>query len=264
MNKDPFDFDNMLEQWVEQGDWLMISNMFRQLDPMFIIEHAYCFAWGMITELIELDEYEMERYCRYWYRDAWMNACQYQKMSEKFMRNHYRDLDWEMISHYQHLSQDFMIDFKDYVYWPIASCYQIITPETLEVLRDYVIWEYLPLDIYDERWVIEHVDRIGWSNLPFKKQFSEQLIREYYVEMDWGELSSYQTMTEDFIREFENDITFNYLLINPNCHFGKEFISKYIHKIGKTTWKSQKDAIIKKYGKEFYNEYYEHFQLPAC
>lgn len=255
------DINSLVNQWVEQGDWLMISNMFRYLDPMFIVQHGWCFAWGMITEQHQLDEDEMERYCRYWCRDAWMNACHYQKMSENFMRNHNKDLDWEMVSHYQHLSQNFMIDYALYIFWPAASCYQIIYPETLEVLKDYVYWEYLPLDNYDEHFVIEHVDRIGWSNLPLKKQFSESFIREYYNEMDWGELSSYQNMSEDFIKEFEKDITFSYLITNRNSYLSKSFIEKYIHKIGRTTWKSQKEEIVKRYGQDFWEKYKTHFRV---
>lgn len=253
-----------IEQLVEDGEWLTLSNMFRTLDPSFIVEHGYCFAWGMITELIKLDEYEMERYCGFWDRNAWSNACQYQKMSEQFLRDHDRDIDWIIICQYQRLNEGFMADYHYYLDWPVTSHYQYMSPKFLEEFSDYVYWELLNLDYYDELFVIKHIDKIGWNNLPLKKQFSESIIREYYDKMDWGELSDYQYMSEDFIREFENDITFNYLLINPNCHFGKEFISKYIHKIGRTTWKSQKDAIIRKYGKEFYNEYCEHFQLPAC
>ena len=262
MNKDPFDLNNMLEQWVEQGDWLMISNMFRHLDPYFIVTHAWCFAWGMITEQINLTEDEMERYCGYWCKDAWMNACKYQKMSEEFMRRHYNDLDWDNVSHYQHLSQDFMMCYATQINWAIASCYQILTPETLEELKDYVVWDYLPLENYNERFVMEHADLIGWDILPLKKQFSEWILREYADDIDWAELSKYQGMSEDFVMEFEDKINFAYLLVNRNSYLRKSFIEKYIDKITTLTWKSQKDEIVRKYGQEFWDKYKTYFRLP--
>lgn len=251
--------EKVIKQLVEEGNWLALSNMFRILDPSFIMEHAYCFAWGMITELYQLDEDELERYCGYWISNTWKNACQYQKMSEQFLRNHIRDLDWNIVCHYQRLSEGFMTDYWDHLDWPVVSHYQYMSPKFLEDFDEYVWWELLNLDYYDELFVIKHVDKIGWSNLTSRKQFSESIIREYYDEMSWGELSSNQYMSENFIREFENDITFNYLLVNPNCHFGKKFISQYIHKIGRTTWKSQKYNIIKKYGLEFWDKYAKHF-----
>lgn len=205
-NVEMITFEETLNNLVERGDFLTISHCYKGLSKGFIYKFGYCLAWGHITEMETLYEDEMEAFCGFWSKSAWMNACHYQKMSEKFMREHYNDLDWDLVCHYQNFSESFIDEFSSYVNWGCISAMKPFSIPFIERHIENIDWDYLRLDDLNENFIREYIDYIGFHNLPMKKQLSEDFMREFADELNWSEIKQYQTLSDSFKKEFANKL----------------------------------------------------------
>ncbi len=66
-------------------------------------------------------------------------VCKYQKLTEKFIRNHKNELDWNTISEYQKLSERFILEMSDYVNWVWISEKQKLSKEFILQNKDKLI-----------------------------------------------------------------------------------------------------------------------------
>ena len=66
-------------------------------------------------------------------------VCKYQKLTERFMRNHKNELDWNTISEYQKLSEKFILEMSDYVNWVWISEKQKLSKEFILQNKDKLI-----------------------------------------------------------------------------------------------------------------------------
>lgn len=248
-------FEEFINKMIELHDFGVLTQCFRSVPPNIIYEYGYAFGWGNICESYELEPYELETYCQYFNNNAWTNCCHYQRLSEEFMYRHYNNLDWTMVCTYQHLTEQFMEISFSHLNWGAVSRYQDLSEEFLRRHKNNIHWDQLDLSKYDQHFIMEHIDYIGWYRLPKRTSLSEWYIRECYDLIDWGSISKYQCMSEDFIREFENELNFGDVILNSQCHLSANFIARYAKKIGVDYWKINKDKIEERYGKEFWNNY---------
>ena len=84
----------------------------------------------------------------------WENICQFEVLSEDFVRELQDDINWHYVSIYQKLSESFIIEFKNKVNWNYISFYQDLSPlfiykfeDKLDIIvlieREMVTLEYL-------------------------------------------------------------------------------------------------------------------------
>lgn len=67
--------------------------------------------------------------------------CVRAKLSEKFLRNYWRILNWKLISQYQYLSKEFMIEFASTINLPKCKIYQTEYPFANESFDKYLEME---------------------------------------------------------------------------------------------------------------------------
>ena len=72
------------------------------------------------------------------------NLCRDFILSEKFMRDYQRYLDWIIISANQRLSEDFMRDFKLNLNWNLLTRHQKMSDEFVREMKDWIYWPGFP------------------------------------------------------------------------------------------------------------------------
>ena len=94
-------------------------------------------------------------------KSAWEQVCEYQKLSENFIREHINDINWRFIIQYQILSEDFMREYKGKLDWDEISAWQR--------LSESFIWEFR--------------DKLNLCNVltrsKVSEEFIERLVKEY-------------------------------------------------------------------------------------
>ena len=92
-----------------------------------------------------------------------------------------------------------------------------------------------------EEFIREHQEEISWINISFSQKLSENFIREFQDKVYWNYISGHQKLSENFIREFKNKI--NWISISFNQKLNNKFIIEFQDKIN---WR----FLLKKYGYE--------------
>ncbi len=120
------------------------------------------------------------------------DICEYQQLSEHFMKKHFKDLDincWFNISTFQNLSEDFIQRYNGYVSWNIISSCQILS----------------------ENFIIKHRKSVNWQCISKSQKLSEKFIKAYIDKIDFILISRYQQLSMDFILKYENKLDMTYI-----------------------------------------------------
>ena len=73
----------------------------------------------------------------------WVNISEYQKLSEKFIREFQDKVDWSYISEYQVLSENFIREFNGKVYWSYISDKQILSESFIKEFKYKLNWYFI-------------------------------------------------------------------------------------------------------------------------
>jgi hypothetical protein len=85
----------------------------------------------------------------------WAFACQFQKLSESFIREFRYQVDWRFISAFQTLSESFIREFQHQVDWHYVSICQTLS----------------------EGFICEFKDKVNWKNVQYEQQLSSDFLR---------------------------------------------------------------------------------------
>lgn len=134
--------------------------------------------------------------------DYYVSLKAFKKDPTKFSRNQIGDM-----CYHQKLSEKFMWDMRKYLNWyAICNNRQItLRPEFIEKVKDYIDWDTITWkfgDTWDEDFIREHKDYIHWENLCRRKNLSEEFVTEMYDYIPFTALlpNQMKNYSEQFLR----------------------------------------------------------------
>lgn len=130
------------------------------------------------------------------------NICKDFILSEQFIEEYDKFLDWGCISVYQTLSEDFMRRHKDKIRWYFVTYSQKMSIEFVREFKDNITWSSFPYEtMKDINFYREFRDRIDWHNFSYKfpiKEFTIEFLNEFNDVIWWKYMKfrSHQLPTE--------------------------------------------------------------------
>lgn len=122
--------------------------------------------WTIVIETQKLSENFIKRYCKFFDKRIWSSLSCFQKLSEKFIEAHEKELNWKNISMFQELSDDFIIKWRHKLDMDAISKYQVLSEDIIWRYRktlnlDYIIHNHPTIsDIFKYK-LIEYTKKIS-------------------------------------------------------------------------------------------------------
>lgn len=186
-------FIEKYENLMSRNDWQVLSYHYKNFSEQFIEKFMDKLEMGYII--------------------------QSSKLSEKFLRKHLTDFSdnnsgkidlinvwWSWISHYQNLSEDFMREFKKYLDWEeILNCQKIscnFIREIPNVMKgDAAWWNLSHNKKISEQFIDTFAKELDWEVLSKYHKMSMPFIEKHADDVDWKLIYDYQDLNLTFIRK---------------------------------------------------------------
>lgn len=120
-------------------------------------------------------------------RDFARNVSAYQNLSEGFILNNIKILDWSMLSYGQKFSLEFYQNHKDKIDWSFISQYKKMDLDFLRMFGEYINW-----DIYSSFQIItdevvnsEFQTKLNWDNISRYSGLKKIIQKKYGKYLNW-------------------------------------------------------------------------------
>ena len=154
------------------------------------------------------------------YNGDWKKISSHAGLTENFMRDFHKELNWACISMYQMLSEDFIEEMREYtsVYFYKIVEYQVLSINTIRTFQselgenDNELWEHLSeYQEFSEEILREFKNKVYWPAVT-NLNLSENFIREFRDYIDWEQMSLKRDLSHEFILEFKHRFNWEYML----------------------------------------------------
>lgn len=151
---------------------------------------------------------------------------QYQDLSIEFIDKHVKQLDMELICKYQKLSMVFIKKHLDKISWSGISKYQKLTEAFIENYAQKLDLENIFVNQkLSEKFIEKYTDNVNWESISIHQKLSRKFIEKYADKLDWVALSMYQKLSESFMSKYYDKLNWDYLSLYQKM--SEKFISKY-------------------------------------
>lgn len=168
-------------------------------------------------------------------KSCWKLICQTTALSEAFMLEFARHMDWVEISEHQRLSESFIRTKREQLNWAQVSLNQPMSEGFLREFQEVVDWGYLSISskqTLSEPFIEEFGDKLSWKSISWSQKFSEEFIRKHQDKIDWSNLFTYREFPEAFIREFVPRYDWNvWYAISGRQSLSNAFINEFAESI---------------------------------
>lgn len=206
----------------------------KQLD-YFLKEHIYnshwIFRWQKVSEKFIDDHFS---------KGDMSDICEFQALSEEWLRKHIEDINtsiyggkicWDKISQYQVLSEKFMKDFNHKLDWRALPKYQNMSNKFIKEYADKFWWGDFPYDKLSEEFIEEMADRIYWPELCKRKKLSNQFIEKWAYKIDWFKLCYFNKVDSSILSKYADKLDFDWSVLTDRQDLSEEFLREFANKI---------------------------------
>lgn len=152
-------------------------------------------------------------------------------VSEEFIEEFWKDLDWDYLSFFQPLSERLIIKYAGLVNWEWMSANQILSEEFIEKFEDKVYWGWISSNQkLSEEFIMKYKDKVDWRDISRYQVLSWKFMKEYKSYLDWENISTYQfnIEEEDYHELFKSLLKKN--LLYQTKKSGKDWFVGYTKK----------------------------------
>jgi len=118
-------------------------------------------------------------------------------MTMFMIAENYDKVNWELICQYQRLTEDFMRAYKKDIVWKIASRYQVLSEELMDEMKDSLDWfsisKYQRLS---EKFMRAHAQYIEWNIVSRYQDMSEYFVNEFKDKLVLDAVKAHKDETE--------------------------------------------------------------------
>lgn len=214
--------------------WELISTQKfseEQLD-YFIEERIYNYNW--IFRFQKVSEQFIEKHFSV---NSLYDICQYQTLSEDFIRRHADDInnsmyggkvDWKLISQYQKLSEQFMRDFNHKLDWHVLPKYQTMSDKFIKEFRGKFWWGDFPYNKLSEELISELYDTVCWPEVSKeKKNLSNKFIETWAHRLDWFNLCYFNKVDSSILSKYADRLSFDWTVLCEHQNLSEDFMREF-------------------------------------
>lgn len=140
---------------------------------------------------------------------------------------------FDIISYSAKLSESFMDEFSKKLNWKHLSYHQKMSESFIEKHIDFVDMSYLlESKKLSKKFINKHLKsftKLQWSILSRTQNLSENFIEKYKDNVDWGKISVFQKLSESFMRKHANRL--NWRSISCNQKFSSKFLYEFVDEL---------------------------------
>ena len=207
----------------------------KQLD-YFLKEHIYnshwILRWQKVSEKFIDDHFS---------KSDMSDICEFQTLSEEWLRKHIEDINtsiyggkicWDKISQYQVLSEQFMKDFNHKLDWRALPKYQNMSNKFIKEYADKFWWGDFPYEKLSEDFISELYDIVCWQEVSKrKKNMSREFIEKWAHRLDWFNLCYFNKVDSDLLSKYAYKLNFQWDVLCDRQNLSEEFIREWKDKM---------------------------------
>lgn len=198
--------ENFIQRFEDKLDWRNISR-YQVLTDNFILCNIDKINWSYLTKNPTLSERIIEEHIE---KFDFIDLMIYQNVPKTIINNHKKNIDWK--KYFREIKKDNNLKRKLF--------------ELIDKYVEFIDWSTLSvLDLkISSNFINRYFPYIKWDEFS-KLKLSEDIIREFYCDVNWKEISLKEYLTEDFIDEFQDKIDWE--SIGKNTEYSVPFLIKY-------------------------------------
>ena len=159
-----------------------------------------------------------EKYIGEYYKYLdWYKLLKYHNFSEEFLEHHINHIPSIALSIYQKLSESFLEKHKTKLNWLYICMYQKLSENFMKKYKQKFIYnneEITKFQKFSEKFAEENMQLINFKSISKYKKLSEEFIEKHWTRLDFHRLSKYQKLSEKIIERFKHKVYKD--LINDN------------------------------------------------
>jgi hypothetical protein len=160
-------------------------------------------AWLKLLKNQKVSEHFIRKNNFEFNKACWDQVCANTRLSNDFLREFSKKINWSIISQFQKLSIDFIREHKTKLDWIKISLYQEFNEDQLREFMDFLNWDFAAgKQKLSEKFMREFVNKISWDAVSWGQVLSDNFIREFHDKLNWKNMAMYQKFSEDLMREF--------------------------------------------------------------
>ena len=181
-----------------------------------ISEHI---LWKDIVYKYKFTEEFLETFKMYFNTPCWILLSKHQKLTEKFMRNNFSNLNRWWVCESQELSESFIDDYCYELLWEPISRFQKLSEILIRKYSNKVHWFFISqCQTMSEDFIREFQDEVVWSLISEYQVLSEPFIDEFKHKVNWYRISKNQVLSEPFIKKHKKSVSIKNILKNEKCY----------------------------------------------
>ena len=166
--------------------------------------------WLKLLKNHKVSESFIRKYHSEFTKACWNQVCETASLSELFLMEFAKQINWDTISQFQVLSEDFIRKNKDRLNWLKISWRQKLSENFIREFKDTVNWDYISGNqVLSEAFIKEFMEKLSWVTISWAQKLSENFIREYQEKIHWANLLAYKHLSEDLLKEFSGKFDAN-------------------------------------------------------
>jgi len=188
----------------------------------------------------------------------WKLVCENCKLTEEFIDAHldYIAPYWDSITKFQdHLSEEFLKEHEKDINWTIASETQTLSKELIDDHYTELDWRAVCKNqSLDEDIIDKYPSRLNWHNLLSNIKFTEDQLDKYFDNLkgEWRTVSIFQKISTKWLEKHINDIDKeDWNMLASNMEFDIDFIRKYKSRVDWTIISGPKYILTEAFIDEF-------------
>ena len=175
--------------------------------------------------LIKLTNYYLKNISKICY-DMFSAISSCPQISEKYIGEYYKYLDWYKLLKYHNFSEKFLEHYINHIPSIALSIYQKLSESFIEKHKTKLYWLYIcRYQKLSENFIEKHENHIDWREISAYQELSKNFIEKHKYDVNWTEISCFQKLSEKFIAKHKNDVQWCNI-----CRYQKlseKFILKY-------------------------------------
>ena len=188
----------------------------------------------------------------------WKLVCENCKLTEEFIDGHLNYIApyWDSITKFQeHLSEEFLKEHEKDINWAIASETQTLSKELIDDHYTELDWRAVCKNqSLDEDIIDKYPSRLNWHNLLSNIKFTEDQLNKYFDNLkgEWRTVSIFQKISTKWLEKHINDIDKeDWNMLASNMEFDMDFIRKYKSRVDWTIISGPKYILTEAFIDEF-------------
>lgn len=188
----------------------------------------------------------------------WKLVCESCKLTEEFIDAHldYIAPYWDSVTKFQeHLSEGFLKEHEKDINWAIASETQTLSKELIDDHYTELDWRVICKNqSLDEDTIDKYSSRLNWHNLLTNIKFTEDRLDKYFNNLkgEWRTVSIFQKISIKWLEKHINDIDKeDWNMLASNMEFDIDFIRKYKSRVDWTIISGPKYILTEAFIDEF-------------